>query len=253
MRHILFLLVLAVFAPAPARADTAAAFAAGRWAEAVQQGAAENTPQSRLLAGRARLWLAAYDTPNKARALALVEAAEADFDAVLARTPKDPTAQLQKAIAIGYRAKLTNSPGLAKQARTGFEAVRTAHPDLALAWSALSGWHGGAVAALGRLTAGLVLGAKISSFEAAAARTLALEPRNPAYRTLHALTLLDISPDNAAAAAATLKNIETLPAADAFEAHLRSQGTQLARALATGSPAQAQSLARRLAAFSQLG
>jgi hypothetical protein len=250
MRPILLLLVL--LAAAPAHASTAEAFRAGRWSQAVEQGEAENTPQSRLLAGRARLWLAGYDTSNKARALALVEAAEADFDAALARTPKDPVAQLQKAIAIGYRAKLTNSPGLAKQARTGFEAVRTAHPDLALAWSALSGWHGGAVATLGRFTAGLVLGAKISSFETAAARTLALEPRNPAFRTLHALTLLDISPDNAAAAAATLKDIETLPAADAFETHLRTQGAQLAKALATGSPAQAQSLARRLAAFSQV-
>ncbi|WP_439532684.1 hypothetical protein [Polymorphobacter sp.] len=235
----------------PALADTAEAFRAGRWADAVRQGEAENTAQSRLLAGRARLWLAGYDTPDKDRALALVTAAEADFDAALARTPADPQAQLQKAVAIGYRAKLTRSPGLAKQARDRFLAVRTAHPDLALAWSAVAGWHGGSVATLGSFTAGLVLGARTKDFETGYARALQLEPRNPAWRTLYALGLMDLKPGNASRAAAILKGIETLPAADAFESRLRAQGVTLAEALAD-RPSEAQAVARRLSAFGGL-
>jgi hypothetical protein len=244
--------LIALMMASPAMADTADAFRAGRWAEAVREGRAENTPQSRLFAGRAQLWLAGYEATDKARAMALVEAAEADFDAALARIPGDPELQLQKAVAIGYRAKLTKSPGLAKNARDRFLAVRTAHPDMALAWSALAGWHGGSIATLGRFTAGLVLGAKTAEFETGSARALELAPRDPAYRTLYALGLMDLSPSNARRAAAVLAGIEKLPAADAFETRLRAQGIELAKALAEKGPAEAQALARRLAAFGRL-
>ncbi|WP_416907158.1 MAG: hypothetical protein ACMVO5_08870 [Polymorphobacter sp.] len=250
MRPLVLALALMVAAPVNAAAEDA--FRAGQWREAVNQGRAEATAQSLIYAGRANLWLAGYETSEKARAKALVEAAEKDFDAALALTPNDPEARLQKAVAVGYRAKLAQSPGLAKECRAMFEAVRDAHPDNALAWSAVAGWHGGSVASLGGFMAGMVLGAKTSEFEKGYERVFALEPRNPAYRTLYALTLLDLGPRNAAKAAAALKGIERLPAADAFERKLREQGAALAKVLESGDAKAAQDLARQLAAFGKL-
>ncbi len=250
MRHIVIALVLLVGAPAHAAAEDA--FRAGRWAEAAREGRAEATAQSLIYAGRANLWIAGYETRDKARAEALVAAAEKDFDAALAKTPNDPEAQVQKAVAIGYRAKLAQSPGLAKDCRDRFIAVRDAHPDNALAWSAVAGWHGGSVASLGGFMAGMVLGAKASEFEKGFQRVFALAPRNPAYRTLYAITLLDLTTKNADKAAAALKDIDSLPAADAFERALRKQGAELARTLARGDAKAAQAQARKLSAFGNL-
>lgn len=250
MRHLL--IAIALLSAAPAHAAAEDAFRDGRWAEAVRQGRAEATVQSLIYAGRANLWLAGYETREKARAEALIAAAEKDFDTALAKAPDNPEAQLQKAVAIGYRAKLAQSPGLAKECRDRFVAVRDAHPDNALAWSAVAGWHGGSVASLGGFMAGMVLGAKTSAFEQGYERVFALAPRNPAYRTLYAITLLDLTTKNAAKAAAALKGIESLPAADAFERALRGQGAQLAAVLARGDADAAQKLARKLSAFSTL-
>lgn len=251
MRQLLFApaFVLALGLAAPAYADAADAFRDGRWAEATREGRAEATTQSLIYAGRANLWVAGYETQVKERAEALIAAAEKDFDKALAKDPANREAQIQKAVAIGYRAKLTKSPGLAKDCRDRFIAVRDAHPDYALAWSAVAGWHGGSVASLGGMMAGMVLGAKTSTFEQGFQRVFALEPRNPAFRTLYAITLLDLTPKNADKAAATLKGIEKLPAADAFERAMRSQGVRIAATLAKGDAKAAQQLARQLSAF----
>ena len=237
----------------PALADAAASFQGGKWPAAIAQGRSEATPASLTLAGRAQLAVAAYETRDKAAALALVERAEKDFDAALARNPGDVAAQTQKAVAIGYRAKLTKAPGLAKDARARFEAVRTAHPDNGLAWSAVGGWHGGAIATLGHFMAGAVLGAKSDEVDRNFGQALKLEPANPAFRTIYAMTLLDIDRKNAARAAALLSGVAAMPTRDGFDALLRAQGAQLATALKAGDTKAAQALARRLQAFGTLG
>jgi hypothetical protein len=243
---------LALVAAVPALADAAAAFRDGKWAAAIMQGRAEATPASLVAAGRAQLAVAAYETRDKAQALALVERAEKDFDAALARNPRDVAAQMQKAVAIGYRAKLTKSPGLGKDARQRFEAVRAAHPDNALAWSAVGGWHGGAIATLGNFMASTMLGAKSAEIDRNFAQALKLEPNNPGFRTIYAMTLLDIDSDNAARAATILNGVGAMPASDGFDALLRAQGSQLAAALKAGDARAAQALARRLQAFGTL-
>ena len=249
-----FLAVAAALAMAvPAFADAGAAFRDGKWPAAVAQGRAEATPASLTLAGRAQLAMAAYETRDKAQALALVQRAEADFDAALARNPADVGAQMQKAVAIGYRAKLSRAPGLAKDARARFEAVRAAHPDNSLAWSAIGGWHGGAIATLGSFVAGTMLGARTGEVDRNFGQALKLDPSNPSLRTIYAMTLLDLNRDNGARAAAVLGNIGALPARDGFEALLRAQGVQLAAAIKAGDMRAAQVLARRLQAFGTLG
>jgi tetratricopeptide (TPR) repeat protein len=237
----------------PALADAAAAFRDGKWSTAMAQGRAEATPAALVLAGRSQLSIAAYETRDKAQALAQVERAEADFDAALAKNPKDIAAQMQKAVAIGYRAKLTKSPGLGKEARKRFEAIRDAHPDYAIAWSAVGGWHAGAIATLGGFMAGTVLGAKNDEIARNFGQALKLDPASPSLRTIYAMSLLDLDRDNAVKAASLLNGIGNLPAHDGFDALLRAQGVQLSAALKAGDAKAAQALARRLQAFGTVG
>jgi hypothetical protein len=227
-------------------------FRAGNWAAAIRDGRAENSVESLVLAGRAQLSIAGYQTTDKARALALVAAAEKDFDTALARAPTNVDAQLQKAIAIAYRAQLTRGIGLAKDTRRRFEAIRTAHPENSLVWGALGGWHGGAVATVGSFLAGTALGAKKSEMERCYAQALKLSPGLPSTRVFFAITLLDLDPGNAERAAGMLKGLEGLPAVDGFEAMLKRQGLELAAVLARGDAKAAQATARRLKAFSRI-
>ena len=62
--------------------------------------------------------------------VALIAAAERDFDAVLARDPRNSDAELQKAVAIAYRAQLNRGISLAKDVRLRFEALRAAQASL---------------------------------------------------------------------------------------------------------------------------
>jgi hypothetical protein len=247
------LAAIALLMAMPTHAAAVDEFRAGNWAAVVRDGRGENTVDSLILAGRATLSIAGYQTSDKARALALVAEAEADFDKALARAPGNAEAQLQKAVAIGYRAQLTRGIGLAKDVRRRFEAIRTAHPDNSLAWSALGGWHGGAIATVGSFLAGTALGAKKAEMERCYAQALKLAPAQPSTRTFFAITLLDLDEDNAPRAAALLKGIERLPAEDGFEALLKRQGIELAAALAKGDAKAAQATARRLKAFARIG
>ena len=246
----LFALLLALASPASAAAIDE--FRAGDWAGAMREGRAENTVESLILSGRAQLAIAGYQTTDKARALAIVTAAESDFDKALARDPANVPAQLQKAVAIAYRAQLTRGIALAKETRRRFETIRTAHPDNSLVWGALGGWHGGAVATVGSFLAGSALGAKKSEMERCYAQALKLAPGLPSTRVFFAITLLDLDAGNATRAAGLLKGLESLPAQDGFEALLKRQGLELAAVLAKGDAAAAQATARRLKAFSRI-
>lgn len=240
-------------AATPAFADAAASFRDGKWSAAIAQGRAEASFASLVLAGRAALVQAAYGTTEKAKALELIASAERDFEAALLKSPGNADALFQKSVATGYRAKLTTSPGLGKESRRGFEAYRTARPNDALGWSAIAGWHGGAIATLGGFMAGTVLGAKKAEVESGFSQAIKLEPTNPVHRVFFAQTLLDLDTDNALKAAATLQGVGRLPARDGYEAMVRAQGVQIAAALQAGDVKAAQALSRRLSAFGTLG
>jgi hypothetical protein len=250
--RVLLTLLLATSAT-PALADAAGAFRDGKWPAVVVQGRQENTVDSLILAGRAQLNIAAFNTRDKAQAMALVAEAEKDFDAALAKAPGNAEAQLQKGVAIGYRAKLTKSPGLGKDSRRRFEAVRAANPQMAMAWAAVAGWHAGAVATLGSFMANAVLGAKAAEVDPGFQKAIRMEPANPVHRAYYAMVLLDLDKANAAKAAQALQGIGQLPASDGFEAMARQQGQVLANSLKAGDAAASQALARRLQAFGTLG
>jgi hypothetical protein len=246
-------LTAALAAPGPALADAALAFRDGKWPMVVKAGRAEATVPSLILSGRAQLVPAAYGTSDRAAAIEMVAAAERDFDAALAKAPNSPEAQFQKAVAIGFRAKLTKSPGLGKDARKRFETLRAAHPELAVGWAAVAGWHAGAIATLGNFMASTMLGAKPGEVDPGFTRAIKLDPTNPVHRAIYAITLMELDKGNAAKAQTTLEGIGQLPARDGYEALLRAQGIQLAAALKAGDAKAAQALAKRLQAFGTLG
>ena len=227
-------------------------FRSGHFAEAASQGRAEATAASLILAGRSSLTIACFETTDPSRALSLVDAAARDFDAALAKAPGNDEALLQKATAIGYRAKLTKSGGQAKEARRLFEAAVAREPNNALAWASIAGWHAASVATLGKFIAGTVLGAKLDVAFKDFNIALAKDSRNPLNRVFYAFTLLDLDTDNAPRAAALLREASGMSPRDGIEALTKRGIAEVLPLLDHGDVNGARALARRLLPFGTL-
>lgn len=243
---------IAVLLACPAHADTAALFRDGKFAEAARAGREDGSPEALVLAARALLAVAAYRTPDKARAIALCDQAAGLADAALARRPGFAPALLEKGIAIGYAAKLERSPAKGKAARRLIDAARTAMPDDALAWAALGGWHGEAVATLGGFLAGTVLGAKKSGAVLAFETALTKPGAGAVVPTFYAFNLLALDADNAVRAKALLVQASRTTPGDGFEALLKRQAEQVLPLLQRDDVAGARTLAKRLRPFGTL-
>lgn len=248
-----FAIALALMAAsAPALADTASLFRDGKFAEAAQAGAKEGTPEAQVLAARSLLALAAFRTADKARAVAICNDAAALADAALAQKPGWGPAILQKGIAVGYVAKLERSQGKGKAARQLMDQARTAMPGDALAWAALGGWHGEAVATLGGFLAGAALGAKKAEAIKAFDTALTKPGAGAVVPTYYAFTLLSLDADNAPRARVLLAQAARAAPGDAFDAMLKRQAEQVLPLLAKNDIVGARALAKRLQPFGTL-
>jgi Tfp pilus assembly protein PilF len=251
VKHVSAFLLLLMASPLLASAATDA-FAAGRFADAVAAGRRENSVAGLVAAGRAGSTIATFQTSDRKRARELLLAAERDFDAALALKPGDPDAQLQKAIAIGYRAKLENNIGLAKQARRNFEALLAKRPNDALVLAALGGWHGEAIATLGKFIAGTALGAKASEGQRYYEKAVASPGADPVVPVFYAITLLNLSADNAPRARALLQRAMKAQPKDGFERLMLQNGRAILAPLEKGDVAAAEAAAARLGALGTL-
>lgn len=249
----LILLALAFVGEGVARADAADSFRAGRFAEAIREGRAEATAPSLILAGRSTLNIAGFDTRDKARAKALLAEAERDFDAAIVKAANNQEARVQKAISVGYRAKLTQSPGDAKLARKLMEAALAMGRRDALANAALGGWHGGGVATLGRFMASTVLGANLKDMERHFAVALADEPDQVIHPVTFGFVLLDVDAGNARRAAALLRAAAKLPARDAFDRLNQRAAAAVLAKIDAGDAKGARTLSRKLQPFGDVG
>ena len=252
MKHLVACVFLLVAQPALASVATDA-FQAGRFAEAVSAGRKENSAAGLIAAGRAGSTIAAYQTTDRKKARELLLAAEKDFDAALALQPGNPEAQLQKAIAIGYRAKLENNIGLAKQTRKNFEALLAKRPNDALVLGAMGGWHGEAVATLGKFIAGTALGAKEAEGLRYFEKAVAAPGADPVVPVFYASTLLNLSAGNAPKAKALLQRSLKTPAGDGFERLLQQHARAILAPLEKGDVKTAQATAARLGPLGTLG
>jgi tetratricopeptide (TPR) repeat protein len=141
------------------------------------------------LAARATLTVAAYQTNDRARADGLINTAYADTQIALAQIPNHIEGTLQTAVALGYRAKLAQSPGIAKDAKKYMERAIALAPNNAFASLALAGWNGEAVADIGSFIAGTVLGAKKDTAIKYYEQALKLDPASPTVHVLYAFNL----------------------------------------------------------------
>ncbi|MGB3724003.1 MAG: hypothetical protein WA979_14450 [Pacificimonas sp.] len=197
MKTTLLLAAALTLLPAPAMAGKADdLLAAGQFAAAADAARADESAENLTLAAYATLILAAYEADTKDKALKLIGEAEMDANTALALKPGHIGATLQKAVAIGYRAQLTKSPGEAKTARRLMEKAAKAEPKNPLAHTSLGGWHSGAIGELGGFVAGTVLGAKEDRAIAAFDRALALDSGNPVWRTFYAIGLIDMGEED---------------------------------------------------------
>jgi hypothetical protein len=194
---------------------------------------------------------AAFNTRDSATALARIAQAEAGANVQLARSAGDFDARLSRAMAIGYRAKLTRNRTDALSARHQFEALAAAHPRDAEAAAAVGTWHLDSVIQLGGLIAGMALGAKKAAGLAALDRAVALGEGCAMFPALAALLRMAIDPRDpraralgeAAARGTTPEPIDRLMQ--------RNVATALA-ALKSGKPDVAQDLAKELLPFGRV-
>lgn len=142
---------------------------------------------------------AAFQARDQATALAQVAQSEAAANAILARVPNDREASVVRAMAIGYRAKLTRNRADALAARKLFTALVAADPRDPEAEAAIGAWHLDSVAALGGLVAGMVLGAHKADGTAAMDRAVGLGGGRAMFPGLAALLRLALDPADARA------------------------------------------------------
>lgn len=208
--------------------------------------AAAATPRETLVA-------AAFSTPDKAQAIAKVANAERAAAAQLARAPGDREAMLQRAIAIGYRAQLTRTLSDAKTAKKMFEGLVAAEPADPEALMALAGWHLEAVADVGGMLAGAVLGARKATGLATLDRAVAAgRNRHALFPAYAGLIRMRLSPRDLAAARPLLEAAVAAPAPTPLDRIMQRNARAMLVPVRAGNGKAASALAKQLLPFGRL-
>lgn len=251
-----FLAVPGAIAPATPAPDENAGFSAatalfdaGKYKEAQILAGALNTPDGLALAARARLVLVRFSLPPDERRAA-IEIALGDARRALVMDQTHLEANLQAAIALGYRAHLRRSTRDAWAGRSHIDQALRHHPESSWALAALGGWHGEVVLEAGRFFASTLFGAErrkaITHFRAA----VAAEPGNIAVRASFATMLLRFNrPRFEAEALTILEESVALDTRDAFEELMMRRMRDLLQALREGQREKLEVLLESMAAF----
>lgn len=226
-----------------------ALYNAGHYQEAVTAAEALETPDGLALAARSRLVLVRFFMAPGDRHAA-IETALADARRALVLDPTHLEANLQAAIALGYRGKLNRSIRDAKAGKRHIDEALVYHPTSGWALATLGGWNGEVVLEAGRFFASALFGAgrnkAVRSFRAA----VAAEPENIAIRAGFAKTLLRFNRSRfEKEALALLEDSITLPAHTAFEKMMMQQMHDLLMALQAGEREALKNLLEKMAAF----
>jgi tetratricopeptide (TPR) repeat protein len=205
------------------------------------------------LAARATLTVAAYQTNNRAQAEKLISTAITDANTALAQTPNHVEATLQGAIALGYSAKLVQSPGIAKEAKKLMDRAVQLAPNNGFAAIALAGWNGESVADIGSFLAGTVLGAKKEAAIKYYEQALKLDPASPSFPVFYAFNLYRLDDKKYAARVTQLLGTAvTLKPRDGFEAMNIAHARDVLSALKSGDSKRAKALIKQYQPFGVL-
>lgn len=191
---------------------------------------------------------AAFMATDKEAALHEIDQAEAAAEAILAAKPGDREAQMIRAMATGYRARLTHNRGKALASRKMLETLAAADPRDPEAQAAIGAWHIDAISNIGSLLAGPMLGASKSTGLAALDRSVALGGDRAMFPGLAAMLRLSLdSRDKRALALAEAAARGTTPTA--LDRVMQRGAAALLQPLRAGDTKAAQALARRLLPF----
>ena len=194
---------------------------------------------------------AAFQTRDKGAALAQIDQADRAAAAALARNPDNDEAVFVRAMALGYRAKLTRNRSDALAARHRFDALATAKPRDAEAVAAIGTWHLDSVVELGGMIAGMAIGAKKATGYAMMDRAVALGGGRAMYAGLAALLRIAIDPaDPRGRALAEQAAIGSV--GQPIDRVFQRAGTAVLGPLRAGKPKEAQKLARQLLPFGRV-
>lgn len=194
---------------------------------------------------------AAFLATDKKAALAQIDQADREAGAIVAAQPNDREAQMIRAMATGYRARLTHNRGKALEARRMLEALAAADPRDPEAQAAIGAWHIDSIVQIGGLLAGPVLGAKKTTGLTALDRSVALGGDRAMFPGLAAMLRLALD----------AKDKRALPLAEAaargttataLDRVMQRAATALLQPLRAGDTKTAQALARRLLPFGRI-
>ncbi len=252
MRTLAFLLLLLL--PTWVQAQTPQElFARGDYVAAAMAARALGTAEGDGLAARATLTRAAYFTADRQQAEALIEAALVDARRGQGRDATLLEPLLQEGVALGYRAKLRQSPKIAKLARKIFDRSFALDSKSGFAAISLAAWNGEPVADIGSFLSRTVLGATqenaIKYYELA----LQLDAKNPAFPIFYAFNLYRINAEkHGAKAKALLEAAVKLKAEDAFQASLQKSAQEVLAVMQAGNARATSRLIRLRQPFGQI-
>jgi tetratricopeptide (TPR) repeat protein len=205
------------------------------------------------MAARATLVVAAYQTSSRPQAEKLIGAAIASVNTALAQTPNHIEATLQGAVALGYSAKLAQSPGIAKDAKVYMDKAEQLAPNNGFAALALAGWNGEAIADIGSFLAGTVLGAKKETAIKYYERALKLDSASPTFPIFYAFNLYRLDAKKYSPRVAQLLSTAImLTPRDGFEAMNITHAREVLTMLKAGDAKRTKALIKKYQPFGVL-
>lgn len=214
----------------------------------VVSAALSSAPASAAPSPRQTLIAAAFQTTDRATALAQIKSAESASVEALARKADDRDAQMTRALAVSYRAKLTQNRTDALRARALFESLVATDPRDPEAQAALGGWHVEGLATLGSMVARMALGARRSVGVAALDRAVALGGNRAMFSGLAALLRAELDPaDPAARSLAEAASRAATPTS--VDRIMQQAAVQLLAAIRGGNAVAIKAKAQRLLPF----
>lgn len=214
-------------------------------ATAAAPAALADTPREILTA-------AAFQAPDKKKALALIGQAINASDRILAARPGDREATLQRGVAIGYRAKLTRSRTDARTSLEIFQRLAAQNPRNPEAQMVIAGWHLDAIDQLGGLMARTMVGARADAGEAALSRAVSLGGDRAFYLGLAAMMHIRKDPADVAQARRWAEAAASASAPTPLDAQMKRAAAAILPSLRANDGKAAARLARKLLPFGKL-
>jgi hypothetical protein len=201
---------------------------------------------------REMLVQAAFQANDKQVALADVTRAIAASETILATRPNDREALLQRAVGIGYRAKLTRNRKDAQTSRRMFESLAAADPRDPEAQMVLAGWHLDAVNQLGGMIARSILGARAPIGNEALDRSVELSGGRAFFTGLAALMRIRQDDDDVVRARQLAEAAATGSTPTPLDRLMKRSALAILPALRANDGKAAAAIARKLLPFGRI-